>query len=347
MITGSRDTATTLVVFAVLLGLIVVGQPLLVPLVFSLLLWAVLNALADLLMRAKFPRWLAWAGSVTVFACALYMFARIMGDQAAGLAAATPAYAKKLQDIVTQLLAPLHIHPNLRELFSASDVAGFLGSAAASVGSSLFAFLQILIYVGFLLAEQGQMAIKFAQIQTDAERHSESLAVIRAIARQVQSYLGITTVLSAIMALATYVLLEIMGVEFAGFWALVLFVVTYIPTIGAAGVVLPALMALVQYGSFLDAILIIAILGLIHFLLMSVAETVILGQTLNLSPFAIIVALTFWGLVWGAAGLFLAVPVTGAIAIVCGHLDGLKWVSVLLAAPPPHVRKKHKASLAA
>lgn len=346
MISGSRDTAAALLAFAVLLGLIVVGQPLLVPLAFALLLWAVLNALADLLMRLRLPHWLAWVGSITVFICALYLIVRIMGDQAAGLAAATPAYAKKLQDIVSQMLAPLHIHVNIRDLFSASDVASFLGSAAASVGGSLFAFLQILIYVGFLLAEQSQMAEKLSQLQTDAARHDESQAVIRAIARQVQSYLGITTVLSAIMALATYALLEIMGVEFAAFWALVLFIVTYIPTIGAAGVVLPALMALVQYGSFLDAMLIIAILGLIHFLLMSVAETVILGQTLNLSPFAIIVALTFWGLVWGAAGLFLAVPVTGALAIVCGHIEGLKWISVLLAAPPPHVRKK-RAKVAA
>jgi predicted PurR-regulated permease PerM len=144
------------------------------------------------------------------------------------------------------------------------------------------------------------------------------------------------------MAIATYALCKALGVEFAGFWALVLFILTYIPTIGAVGVVLPALMALVQFGDFWQALLIIGILGGAHFFLMNVAETVILGQTLNLSPFAIIVALAFWGLCWGAAGLFLAVPITGAIAIMCGHIDGLKWITVLLAAPPPHVKAARK-----
>jgi predicted PurR-regulated permease PerM len=143
------------------------------------------------------------------------------------------------------------------------------------------------------------------------------------------------------MAAVTYVLLLALGVDFAGFWALVLFVLTYIPTIGALGVILPALMALIQFGTWEAPIAIVVILGLMHFLLMNIAEMVILGQTLNLSPFVIILSLTFWGLIWGIAGLFLAVPLTGAIAIVCGHIDGLKWVTILLAAPPPHVRRKH------
>ena len=85
---------------------------------------------------------------------------------------------------------------------------------------------------------------------------------------------------------------------------------------------------------------IIVVLGALHFGLMNIAATLILGQSLNLSPFVIILALTFWGLVWGIAGLFLAVPLTAAIAIICAHIDELRWVSLLLAAPPPRAGKK-------
>jgi predicted PurR-regulated permease PerM len=321
-----------------------VGRELLVPLVFAMLLWAVLNAMTDTMIRLGAPNWLAWTGSVSLAVAAMYLMVRIFGDEAAGLAAAMPAYATKLQALTTQFLAPLRIKVDLDHLFSPQQVAGFLASAAASVGGSLFAFLEVLIYVGFLLAEQGDMAHKLALLQRDPDRHNEVKEVVRLLARQVQSYLGVSTVLSAIMAIATYALCKALGVEFAGFWALVLFILTYIPTIGAVGVVLPALMALVQFGDVWQAVLIMGILGAAHFFLMNVAETVILGQTLNLSPFAIIVALAFWGLCWGAAGLFLAVPVTGAIAIMCGHIEGLKWISVLLAAPPPHVRTARKVA---
>jgi predicted PurR-regulated permease PerM len=102
-------------------------------------------------------------------------------------------------------------------------------------------------------------------------------------------------------------------------------------------------MALVQFGTIGAPIVILIVLGGLHFVLLNVAETVILGHTLNLSPFAIILALTFWGLVWGVSGLFLAVPVTGAIAIVCNHIEKLRWISVLLGAPKRAKRKPAQA----
>ncbi len=343
----NRDIATWFVGSLSLLVLLYVGRPLLVPLVFALLLWAVLNAFADALLRFQLPRWFAWASSLAAIAAAIYVTTRVAGDDAAGLAAAMPSYAGKLQLIVTGMLAPLKLKLDLQTLFSKADVTRFLGAAAASVGTSLFAFIQVMIYVGFLLSEQGQMAVKFSHLQPDQARHNETQDVIRAIARQVQSYLGVCTVLSAVMGLATYALLVGLGVQFAGFWALFLFIVTYIPTIGAAGVALPALMALIQYGTFTDAIIIIVVLGSLHFLLMNVAEMVILGQTLNMSPFAIIMALTFWGLVWGVSGLFLAVPVTGAFVIVCGHVRGLRWISTLLGAEPVPKQKKRRARASA
>src|SRR5437763_10084810 len=144
------------------------------------------------------------------------------------------------------------------------------------------------------------------------------------------------------MAAASYGLLWALGVQYAAFWSLLIFILTYIPTIGAVAVVLPALMALVQFGTVAEPLIIIVVLGAIHFVVMNIAATLILGQSLNLSPFAIILALTFWGLIWGIAGLFLAVPLTAAIAIICAHIDELRWVSLLLAAPPARLRKTRR-----
>jgi len=87
-----------------------------------------------------------------------------------------------------------------------------------------------------------------------------------------------------------------------------------------------------------------ATLGALHFVLANIVSTVMLGRTLNLSPLGIILSLSFWGLIWGIAGLFLAVPITGAFAIVCRHIDGLNWVGVALAGPEP--RRHAKADLA-
>ena len=340
---SGREVAAWIVGAAALLGLIYYGQPLLVPLVFSLLLWAVVNAMVEALTALRVPRYIAFAGSLFLLLAAIWLIVQIVGDQATALAAALPGYEKKLADIVLRLLRPLNINIKPGDIISTANLTSFLTNAAASVGTSLLAVIQVLVYMGFLIAEQGQMAEKVARLQRDADRHNEIRQVVAAIARQIQSYLGVCTVLSAIMAGATYALLTVLGVQFAGFWGVVIFLLTYVPTIGAVGVVFPALMALVQFGSFGAPIIIVVALGALHFVLLNVAETLILGQTLNLSPFAIIIALTFWGLVWGVSGLFLAVPVTGAIAIVCNHIEKLRWIAILLGSPSHARAPQHHA----
>ncbi|MBV9332105.1 MAG: AI-2E family transporter [Alphaproteobacteria bacterium] len=330
---NGREVAAWIVGSAALLGLMVVGQPLLVPLVFALLLWAVVNAMVEALTAFRVPRWAAFGGAVLLLVLTIWLILQIVGNQASGLAVAIPTYSRRLTDIAVRLLTPLKIHLNPKDFFSTADVTSFLTTAAASIGTSLLAVIQVLVYMGFLLSEQHQMADKVARLQKDAARHNEIREIVAAIARQIQSYLGVCTVLSAIMAGATFALLTILGVQFAAFWAVIVFLLTYVPTIGAIGVIFPALMALVQFGTFGAPIIILVVLGGLHFVLLNVAETLILGQTLNLSPFAIILALTFWGLVWGVAGLFLAVPVTGAIAIVCNHIPHLRWIAILLGAP--------------
>src|SRR5258708_32807359 len=90
-----REVATWIIGSAALLGLMVVGQPLLVPLVFSLLLWAVVNAMVDSLTALRVPRVVAFAGSILLLLSAIWLILQIVAVQASELATAFPGYAKK------------------------------------------------------------------------------------------------------------------------------------------------------------------------------------------------------------------------------------------------------------
>lgn len=341
---NGRDVAGWLVAALAVLAILVFGQPLLAPFAFAVLVWAILNALADVLERAKLPPVLAWASSLLFIAAALYLIARILGNEADAVAAQAPAYFAKLKHLAESALAFLHLGhaPRIEELFSAGSIAGAIGQFAASAGSFLFTFAMIIVYVGFLLAEQPSLPEKLARLQQDATRREEASQVIRAVVRQVQAYLGVCTLLSAVMAAVTYALLASMHVSFAGFWALVLFIATYIPTIGAVAVLLPALMALLQFGSLAPFLAVVIVLGVLHFVLANIVSTVLLGRTLNLSPLGIILSLSFWGLIWGISGLFLAVPITGAFAIVCRHIGALNWIAIALAGPEKASRQTRR-----
>lgn len=331
----ARQLASWLISAIVILAILVVGRPLLSPLAFAILIWAILNAITDFLERMHLPRAMAWVASLVIIAGVLYSIARVLGNETDAVAVEAPGYFAKLQHLAVSTLNFLHIGhgAGLSDLFSTASVAALIGDVATSAGGFLFTLAMVLVYVGFLLAEQRHLPEKMRRLQRNPARRDETGQVIQAVARQVEAYLGVCTLLSAVMGVVTYGLLLAMHVSFAGFWALLLFLATYIPTVGAVAVLLPALMALLQFGTFGPFLLIALSLGALHFVLANVVATIMLGRTLDLSPLALILSLTFWGLIWGVGGLFLAVPITGALAIVCRHLEGLEWVGIALAGP--------------
>lgn len=338
---NDRRLANGLVSAAVVLGLLNYGRPLLIPLVFALLLWAILNALTDMLQRWNFPVWLAWPVAFVMIGAALYFAALVLANEAAQLAAQIPTYLAKLERMWAARVPFARLIPagDFEALLRASYLPAMLGQAATSVGDTLIELGLVSIYVGFLLAEQRYLPAKLMRLKGSTAVQDKSGHVIHEIGRQIRWYLGVCTLLSVIMGALSYAVLSALGVDFAGFWALVIFFLSYIPTLGGIGGLLPALMALVQFQSLGPAIIIVIILGTAHFVLTDVIEPIALGYSLNLSPFVIILSLTFWGLIWGISGLFLAVPMTGAISIACRHLEGLGWIADMIAGPPPRSRR--------
>jgi predicted PurR-regulated permease PerM len=77
-------------------------------------------------------------------------------------------------------------------------------------------------------------------------------------------------------------------------------------------------------------LLLFAIIGIIQFSVGNLLEPMLLGRSLHLSSFVIILSLTFWGAIWGVIGMFLAVPIMVMIMIVCSHVPMLHPVAVLL-----------------
>ena len=74
----------------------------------------------------------------------------------------------------------------------------------------------------------------------------------------------------------------------------------------------------------------LAALIVAQFVIGNILEPYVMGNSLNLSPFAILVGLTVWSGLWGIAGAFLAVPITAIMAIVFSEFAGTRPIAVLL-----------------
>ena len=221
--------------------------------------------------------------------------------------------------------------PSAVNVLEKLDVSAALGWAGNTLGGLFGNLALIAVYLGFILAEEKIFPEKLKHISRDPQTSSQMIQLAGEINTKIQKYIGMKTAVSLLTGLLSYVLLRIVGVDFAALWSLLIFLLNFIPNIGSIlGMLLPGLMTLFQFDTATPFVIVIAGLGAINFIVGNIIEPAYMGRSLNLSPLMILLSLSIWGAVWGLAGMFLSVPLMVVTAIICTHFEGLRWVAVLL-----------------
>ena len=90
------------------------------------------------------------------------------------------------------------------------------------------------------------------------------------------------------------------------------------------------MLALIQFDTFGPFFIVLTAVGSIQVVVGNVLEPKLMGNTLNVSPFVVMMSLTLWGSVWGIAGAFLSVPITVILLIIFAHFEKTRYIAVLL-----------------
>lgn len=335
---GLRDAGLAVIALGVVVAGLVYGRPLLVPLAVAIFLWAVLEAMiggfAHVSIGAyKLPRWLATLLGIGSVVLGFYLIVTVLLGQVDAIAAAWPRYVARLETIISDLtewLGPER-SAKVKQMVSEIDLSRRIPGVLSSTQSVVFNFLLVIAYVGFLLAERGNLGAKVAAMFPDEGRARDATALFTTISASVQQYIWMKTLVSVLTGAACYVVLRWLGIDFAETWALLIFALNYIPNIGSImAVAFPAVISLVQYDTVGPFVILVVTLTAIQVGIGSVLEPILMGKSLNMSAFAIILGLAFWGAVWGIVGMFLSVPILVVIMIVCANVPSWRWVAILL-----------------
>lgn len=327
-----------IVIGTIALAVLIVGRDFLIPLAIAILIWILLGALIDRLARLhvgpiKMPRWLATTIGVILILFGAFLVGEIIAEQAAAVSNAVPRYQERLQNLFTEILAWLgdDMASSARDALNQVDVFSTVTAAAGSVGSILLSVGLVGLYVMFLMIDQGSLPKKFLALFPEPEEARDVTEVMAAMAASVRRYMWVKTLTSLMTGLASYTVLRLVGVDFAETLALIIFLLNYIPNIGSIlGIVFPAMIALVQFDTLAPFLIATPILIAIQVIIGNLVEPMLMGRSLNLSSFVIILALVFWGVIWGIPGMFLSVPITVVALIVCSHIRGARWIAILL-----------------
>ncbi len=315
------------------LAVLIYGADFLIPIVIAFLIVGLISSAVDRLTSVGLAPWLAMMCAIAVGLGAILVFVLVLYNQTQAISEAWPRYAERLNGIAAELRAWLgsDVFASLEASASRLDFAGLASGFADSAGATLGAIALVVMYSAFMLAERGRMPKKLGFLVPDAEKSAKYLEVFNRVNQGIRRYLLIKTIMSLITSGICYVILRVYSVDFAEFWGLLIFLLNFIPNIGSFfAVILPSALTLLQFDTVWVFVQVAALMTCVQFVVGSIVEPRYMGKTLNLSPFVLIVALTFWGTIWGIEGMFLSVPFTVSLVIVCGNIPNLRWIAILL-----------------
>ena len=310
---GLVNTTNVLLIILISLVLLYIGQDFLIPLVLAIMTWSLLNAFTDHIQKIKLgkiklSRKLALLLSIVALSSLFLLVYQILASQSQALEAAAPVYEENFNAILNDLVTRLGIEevPSSNQFLESVNLGSLLSWLGGSVGYLLSSLFLVLIYTAFLFAEQPVMAKKLDALADNPANANDMYGILTQIATQVQNYIWMKTLVSLATSLLSYLVLIWVGVDFAAVWALLVFMLNFIPNIGSImSVMLPALLTLVQFDTLTPFFFIAVGLGAVQFIIGNIVEPALMGKSLNLSSLMIILSLTFWGLLWGIPGMFL------------------------------------------
>lgn len=333
---ASAVTRRCMVVLAVIasgVALYVLGD-ILTPLALALFLSIMIDGFARVLSeRAKVPLRvalpLAIVLSVVLFGGAIYVIA----DNGAGFVSQMGDYGPRLDAVISKTahLLGVAVPPTIGQLINQLNPSRFIGPIAQGLQGFAANAVFVLIYMGFLIASRHGFKRKLASLFSDREKRGNAIHVFQRVRNGVEQYLWIQTVTGLMIAVGSWIVMALVGLDNAVFWAFLIFIVCYIPVVGGAiAVLLPPLFALVQFDTFVPAIILLAALNAINFIVANIVLPRMQGESLNLDPVVVLFSLALWTVIWGLPGAFLSTPLTVTAMVVLAQFPSSRWIAVLL-----------------
>lgn len=347
-----RASLLTLTFLAVI-ALLYVGRDIFAPFALAIFIWLIIDALARFIDRLheKIPYWPALIIAILIVVAGIVGIVFIIADTAGNVVDGADRYEKRFEEIFTWIGGITGqsdmSYGALNERFGLTEkLQSGLAGLAASIQGVLSNFLLIAIYVAFLFAAQSSFPKKMDDLFPDKSRRAQANKVGVRIRHSIEQYLGVQTIISLMQTIVSYAVMATLGLENALFWALVIFILNYIPIVGGfAAVALPVMFGLIEFEELWKVIVLTAGLFGAQFVIGNTIQPKMMGDSMNLSALVVVLSLTLWGALWGGVGAFLSAPLTVIIMIILAQFPTTRWIAVLLSADgQPDLDKDEKAA---
>jgi predicted PurR-regulated permease PerM len=339
----------------ILIGLIAflyilyMGQSIFVPLIFALFISLLVNPLVSFLARHKIPRIIAiFIGllAVMLLTAALLFF---ISMQFSMFAKTWPdlkvKFSETESDLINWCSAKMNIEPDAISNWIRStgkkfidNMTGSLGATLLTVGNAVVLMVLIPVYI-FLILYYKYLLLEFIRKLFKQEHHKAVVEVVTSINGLIRSYLVGLIIEGVIVATLNSVGLLILGIKYAVILGVTGAILNVIPYIGGiVAYALPMIMAFVTK-SPISAVWVLAVYSVIQFIDNHYLVPYVVASKVKINALIAIVVVLAGDFLWGIPGMFLAIPLTALIKVICDHIEPLKPYGFLLGdTVPPSIK---------
>ena len=296
ILAGLREIGSVLNIFLVALLLAVTVSP--------LLTWQ---------LRRGWPKWLSLTITILVVIVILGSVTSLLGVAVNNMVSGAGFYQDKVTELYRTGLDNLAARgvdiSEIRklEVFSPNKIVAYMTKFIENVFSTFGNFFFVVLLMVFILIEFADITLKADRgmfAPNSWQRRSAD------VTNDLKKYISINAITGLIAAVADFIILIAIGVDFAILWGFLAFLFSFIPNIGfILSVIPPAVLALIQFG-WVQCVIVVVLYVLINTVVDNVVKPRYLGKEFNMSILVVFLSLLFWGWLLGAIGAILGVPLT-------------------------------------
>lgn len=191
--------------------------------------------------------------------------------------------------------------------------------------------LLLLILLYFLLAYDGVFIAKLIKLMPTLSDKKRAVSIAHEIESHISRYLLTVTMINTCLGLAIGTTVGLLGLRNPVMWGVMVAVLNFVPYLGAlTGIICMTIGATLSFDSLSYALVFPAVYLLFSTLEGNFVTPWVMGRSLTLNPVIILLSLTFWGWMWGIAGVILAVPILAAFKIFCAHIKPMEPLAEFL-----------------
>lgn len=333
--------ALALLAVVLVCGILSIGSGIFIPLFFGLLCAILLYPLNKFVEGTlRLGRTLSPLVCVAVFAAALVGFVYFLAIQLAGFSEDFPALRKRFFAMMASLQHWMHykLHMNNSQQTEYLNRAGaeIMGSVTHSVSglfvsvSGLFILVVFVFIFTYFMLYYRRLLVRFCLHLFSEANRPKVYQVIVETKRMIYAYVFGLVIEMAVISVVNCTMFLVMGLQYAVLLGLMAAVLNIIPYLGIYTSI--AITFLVTFANSNLNLAVEAALGLfvVHLLDSNIFFPRVVGGRVKMNPFITILAVVVGEFIWGIPGMFLFIPITGMIKLVCEKVEGLEAWALLI-----------------